>query len=234
VGETRYLPPWLPRPEGEVYTYLDLIAENAQLLRLRVKVEKGWLQQMDRNTLRVLGYRGGWREVPFEAVKEDAGFLYLEFRPEDLRCFAVTARRPPHFPVWAIFWTWLGIVGTLSCLILYPHLSELRLRRIQRKYERVLRGPVYKRMAGRLRSLGRRLGAEDRGSLKELIRELEAAPPPRIVPIEEKLTRPELVAVETLERFIRERRKRIPLKKERVEELKKLQREMLKRRRSKG
>jgi hypothetical protein len=234
VGETRYLPPWLPRPEGEVYTYLDLIAENAQLLRLRVKVEKGWLQQMDRNTLRVLGYRGGWREVPFEAVKEDAGFLYLEFRPEDLRCFAVTARRPPHFPVWAIFWTWLGIVGTLSCLILYPHLSELRLRRIQRKYERVLRGPVYKRMAGRLRSLGRRLGAEDRGSLKELIRELEAAPPPRITPIEEKLTGPELAAVETLERFIRERRKRIPLKKERVEELKKLQREMLKRKRGKG
>jgi|GEM_PF-4045762 len=229
VGETRYLPLWLPRPEGEIYTYLDLIAENAQLLRLRVRVEKGWLQRVDRNTLRVLGYRGGWREVPFEAVREDAGFLYLEFRPGDLSCFAVMAKRPPHFPVWAIFWAWLGIVGTFSCLILYPHLSELRLRRIQKKYERVLRGPVYKRMVGRLRSLGRRLGAEDRGSLKELIRELEAAPPPRIIPIEEKLTRPELVAVETLERFIRERRKKIPLKKERVRELKKLQEEMLKR-----
>jgi hypothetical protein len=232
VGETKYLPSWLPKPEGEIYTYLDLISENAQLLCLRVRVEKGWLQQVDRKTLRVLGYRGGWREVPFEAVREDAGFLYLEFRPGDLSCFVVTARKPPYFPVWAVFWAWLGIVGVLSYVLIYPHLSELRLRRIQRKYERILAGPVYKQIAGRLRLLSRRLGSKDRGSLKELVQELEAVPPPRIVPIEEKLTRPELVAVETLERFIRERRRAPAVKGKAAEELKKLQEQMRRRRRA--
>lgn len=230
VGESRYLPPWLPRPEGEVYTYLDLLLENAQPLLLRVRIDKGWLKQMSRNTLKVLGYRGSWRELPFEEVAEDAEFLYLELRPGDFNCFAIVAKKPPYFPIWTVFWIWLGVVGALCCVIIYPHLSELRTRELERKYERVLKGVSYKKIGDRLRTLAKRLSREERKLLKSLMEELEAVPP-RLVPVEEKLTAPELVAVKTLERFIRERRKKIPLKKERVEELRKLQEEMLKRKR---
>lgn len=230
VGESRYLPPWLPRPESEVYTYFDLLLENAQPLVLRVRIDKGWLKQMSRNTLKVLGYRGSWKELPFEEVAEDAEFLYLELRPGDFKCFAIVARKPPYFPIWTVFWIWLGVVGALCCVIIYPHLSELRTRSLERKYERALKGVLYKKVGGRLRTLAKRLSRDEKKLLRSLVEELEAVPP-RLVPVEEKLTVPELVAVKTLERFIRERRKKIPLRKEKVEELRRLQEEMLKRKR---
>lgn len=230
VGESSYLPLWLPKPKGEIYAYFDLVAENAQPVLLRVKIKKSWLRQVDRNTLRILGHRGSWREIEFEEVREDEEFLYLEFRPEGFNCFAITAKRPPYSALWAVVWVWIGVVGTLCCLIVYPHLSEFRARRLERKYAKVLRGPLLRRISIKLRTIARKLPREERDSLRSLMEELEAIPP-RLIPVEEKLTPPELVAVRTLERFIRERRKRVPLKKEKVEELKKLQEEMLKRRR---
>jgi hypothetical protein len=230
VGESRYLPLWLPKPKGEIYAYFDLLAENAWPLLLRVKIKKSWLQQVDRNTLRILGYRGSWREIKFEEVREDEEFVYLEFRPEGSSCFAITAKRPPYSALWAVVWVWIGVVGTLCCLIVYPYLSEFRARRLEKKYVKVLRGPLLRRISTKLRTIARKLPREERDSLRSLMEELEAIPP-RLIPVEEKLTPPELVAVKTLERFIRERRKRVPLRKEKVEELKKLQEEMLKRRR---
>ncbi len=229
VGESKYLPPWLPSLPGELCRYIDVKLKNCQLLKLRIRVSKAWLKKMDRNTLRVWGYKGEWVSLPFELAAEDELYLYLEFESQGFSCFAVTARRKPFFPWWAVLWVWLGIVGTLGYLMLQPFIGEIRLRRLQQKYEESLKGATYRKIASRLRSIGRKLSKEDRIALREIAEELRLLPPPTLVPVEEKLTKPELIAVETLEKFIRERRKRIPLRREKLEELKKLQREMLRR-----
>ncbi|MEM2480691.1 MAG: hypothetical protein QXG14_01475 [Candidatus Hadarchaeales archaeon] len=227
VAESRYLPPWLPKLPAELYVYLDLILENGVPLRMRIEVEKSWLQQMNRDTLKVWGYRGDWAELSYSLAGEDGRSLYLEFEPSGYSCFAVTAKRAPTFPTWVIFWVWLGIIGTISCVMMYPAASEFWARRTQRKLMRIIEAPP-EEIDRRLRSYGRKLHRRERTDLARLAEELitPTPPPPRVIPVLEKLTKPELVAVETLERFIRERRREIPLKKREVEELKKLRERM--------
>jgi PGF-pre-PGF domain-containing protein len=114
-------PPELPAPPGLVYAYVsidvnvpDEAIENAEIV---FWVPKGWLasQGVGRENVVLLRFHGGsWRELPTEALTENATHVGYSSRTPGFSTFAVTARvaareeKPTQVPVALV-----GVVGAI-------------------------------------------------------------------------------------------------------------------------
>jgi hypothetical protein len=232
-----------PPPEVVPYRYfcLELGPSSPALSHavVRVRVSRSWVRE-ERIDVRTIGVRRlPSQELALEEVGRDGQYLYFQFRTEELGTFLLfgqRVRQPPSPPV-ALLPTFEVPAAPSSLLLLLLFLGMILAAAGFSLYQASW-SFRYGRMVGLLR---RATGPERRRAVRERVRLtrrqreslarmsllLRRAALPPVVPVRRRLAKPERVAVEALERFIRERRRAAGLAPEEVERLRRRARKEL-------
>ena len=232
-----------PPPEVVPYRYfcLELGPSSPALSHavVRVRVSRSWVRE-ERIDVRTIGVRRlPSQELALEEVGRDGQYLYFQFRTEELGTFLLfgqRVRQPPSPPV-ALLPTFEVPAAPSSLLLLLLFLGMILAAAGFSLYQASW-SFRYGRMVGLLRRATRperrravrervRLTRRQRESLARMSLLLRRAALPPVVPVRRRLAKPERVAVEALERFIRERRRAAGLAPEEVERLRRRARKEL-------
>jgi hypothetical protein len=227
VGETEGLPREA-RPYRWFAVSLGGISPGAvERVGVVIRVEKSWLMRLGIGTdeVAVYGWDGRWVRFDTKRTGEDpvywyyhcwtgplAKFVTVGWKSEAIEVPALLPAVPrvevPPPPLEAVG----ALVGVGVAFALWAYLSSwpVRVQLLERRMVRVFAGARYERAREVLGALGRRIGKGERLRLARLARELYPIPVPKIVPVTRRMAPIERVAVERLERFIRERRMRRP------------------------
>ncbi|MFN4133321.1 MAG: PGF-pre-PGF domain-containing protein, partial [Candidatus Hadarchaeales archaeon] len=217
----------LSPPPGEVYKFMEfgvggVAPECIQDLRVQFRVEKSWLRGVDEKTLAIKRLAGDWRDVPFELVGAAQDYNVYEMVGDFHSTFVIVAQKktlplqgppvivipteetPPPSPL-GLF-VLLGIGGVAVGLMFYRSVTRIRIGGLEKEFEKLQKVPPARRVVPK----GVRIVVPkvEKMQMKKIARAIWGPPvAPRIPPPEERLAPPELAAVETLEKFIAERRK---------------------------
>ncbi|MEM2878888.1 MAG: PGF-pre-PGF domain-containing protein [Candidatus Hadarchaeales archaeon] len=224
VREWKDRPPAVPEAPAIVFAYLEVIAENVnsgdiQSVLMELRVEESWISHsgIDPETVRLMRLNGRWENVHTEFSRSDGSYRYYTATLTHLSVFAIGGNPPPPpappppapIEIPAPVWVGLGAIGVAAGLFLYTKTWSYRFRKLNGKINRATRGKTYEKTRRKLGRLRIRLDPKEIAELERISRMLTGrptAPPPKLVPLRKRLAKPELEAVELLERFIRERR----------------------------
>ncbi|MEM2427431.1 MAG: hypothetical protein QXZ52_04430, partial [Candidatus Hadarchaeales archaeon] len=240
IWEAEDFPLHLPS-DSVPYRYFHLTPDTPlSQARVEVRVSRRWIREerIDVRTIRVKRIPS-LEELNLEVSGKDGEYLYFQFRTEELGTFLLYGQRvkpvplPPVslLPVFEVpaapsstllLLIFLGMILAMLGFSLYQVSWSFRYGRMMGLLKRATERERRKVLRERVR-----LSSRERESLARLSSLLRRAGMPKVVPVRRRLAKPERVAVEALERFIRERRKKAGLTQLEMEKLRRRARKEL-------
>jgi len=251
VDENTTIPDGTQAPSGVIYRYFGVDtsgvpSQNISQAVITIKVEKSWVEseKIDLNTIRVLRLGVDWGELTTEKSSEDETYYYFNAYSPGFSLFAVigqlkvetpaivtpiqivppavttgpTQMRPPVELFAAI-----GAVGVAVGFMAYRRSSSFRYNSMLKQFKSVSSEPMYSRLQPKLAKIRRKVKGSGKASLMRTASSLWKPTVPGMVPVRERLTGPELLAVRRLEKFIEQRRGKaptvLPVKKKKLEKI---------------
>jgi PGF-pre-PGF domain-containing protein len=239
VDENTVIPEGTQAPSGITYRYFGVDtagvpSQNISQAVITIKVEKSWVEseKIDLDSLRVLRLGVSWDELTTEQFNEDQTYYYYKAYSPGFSLFAVvgqlrvekpqivtaiqivppavttgpTQMRPPVELFAAI-----GAVGVVVGVMAYRRSSAFRYNSMLKQFKTIPTRAEYVSARPGLEKIRRKIRGARKVSLMKTAGALWKRPAaPGLVPVRKRLTKPELLAVKRLEKFIKARREEAP------------------------
>lgn len=101
MSKIKSLPPEIPEPPAEVYSYIELVFTEYATARevkptghVEFRVSKDWMKdRYNPNQIVLMKYGSEWIELPTELIDEDEGYYYFKAEVESFSVFAIAAAK---------------------------------------------------------------------------------------------------------------------------------------------
>ena len=251
--EENAIPDGTQAPSGMIYKYfvVDATGVPDQAISqavITIRVEKSWVEseKIDLSSLRVLRLGANWDALTTERLNDDQDYYYFKAYSPGFSLFAVVGQlkveTPPIATPIGIFPTAgptqmrppvelfavIGAVGVAVGLMAYRRSSAFRYNSMVRQFKLAATEPVYTRLQPNLSKIRKKIRGVKKASLMRTAGPLWKPPAPEMVPVRMRLTKPELLAVRRLEKFIEARREEAPIAIVKKKKIAKIRRRLVK------